>query len=693
LVYTQCELCPRDYVKNEFDLFLKDKKPLTGAQWPTVLASEESPFIDIFVHFKEDYKSQDSDSGSDDVYLQRERRRMIRRHNILYPLPVRHRSTRDTHSGRRASYFYADRRPQLRPRSTADTEREVPISRRSDAHEGRRHPKSRVNASGSLGTAAADDLTIREVGIRQPDNEERGKGHDPDQASSDHEENSSIMLDPARQTQLDSERAIVSFHTGEGERVIVAEPESYYSSSEPGRRRSYTRDSSKALVLYGRQQGTSQVERPLPRFRQPRIRSRNETSYPPVRRTLPSARRGSTRTDDLPNINVRSHRLPAPHRAGLLMDNYDSHIRRPAIVDIRPRFEERRSGRQNVRRDTYLGDDDQYIRRQRQYRHNRRRPAASGIVSNSTNDSEIEADIYYMPKRRNDAVPALNIDNDNNTFKTKDAFPESNPVKANIDASNSESSRNNWNSFEKPTVNAQTERRSGSFNSSGPAPMLKPFVLPVLMWPTGPAENFREINNDDVQHERFVHRNNHHQAPQSDMNGPPRTSNTVDNNSQRQGNDSSLAEVLDRVYNSLLTDKSSNHDVLFREMETANRKEAAFNIPEQLGTPPENKEDADEPEDDTQGVRSKDDPAAGLLNAEPIKNSTGEHSKVLEYQARLLQFSTTANKLLECFIPADYSSPVIGRYYGSVRSIIKVNIPNLLYLVNAFANNCSTDYR
>jgi hypothetical protein len=692
LVYTQCELCPRDYVQNEFDLFLKDKKPLTGAQWPTVLASEESPFIDIFVHFKEDYKSNDSDSGSDDVYLQRERRPTIRRHNILYAPSVRHRSTRDTHSGRGTSYFYADRRPELRPRSTVDTGREVPTTRRSDAHEGRRHPKSRVNAPGSLGTAAADDLTIHEVGIHQPDNEKRGKGHDQDQASSGHEENSSLTLDPARHTQLDSQRAIVSFHIEEGERVIVAEPESYYSSSEPGHPRSYTRDSSKALVLYGRQRVTNRVERPLPPFRQPRIRPQNETSYPPVRRALPSARGGSTRTDDLPNINVRSHRLPAPHRAGLLIDNYNSHIRRPAIVDIRPRFEDKRSGRQYVRRDAYLGDDDLYIRRQHHYRHNRHRPATGGIISNSTNDSEIEADIYYMPKRKNDAVPSLNINNGSNAFKAKDASTESKPVEASNDASNFESSRSDSNSFEKPTVNSQTERRSGSFNSSRPTPMLKPFVLPILMWPTGPAEDFRKINNDGIQNEDFVHRNNHHQSPKSDMNGPPRTSNTVDNNSQRQGNDSSLAEVLDRVYNSLLTDKSSNHDMLFREMETANRKDATFKIPEQLSTIPQ-KKDADDTEDGAQGVGSKYDLAEGLLNAEPVKNLTGEHSKVLEYQTRLLQFSTTANNLLECFIPADYSSPVIGRYYGSVRSIIKVNLPYILYFVNAFANNCSIDYR
>jgi hypothetical protein len=158
------------------------------------------------------------------------------------------------------------------------------------------------------------------------------------------------------------------------------------------------------------------------------------------------------------------------------------------------------------------------------------------------------------------------------------------------------------------------------------------------------------------------------------MKGPPRASHTNqgNGNSRREGGDSSLKEVLERIHNTLLMDKSTLHLKLFTGMEPANRTDAVFNIQDQPVPVPEDKRGGGERKDGTPAARSKHQSAGEFLNAGPANEPIGERKEVLEYKKKLHQFSTTANELLECFVPPSYPHPVIDRYYGLVKKTIKV---------------------
>jgi hypothetical protein len=73
-------------------------------------------------------------------------------------------------------------------------------------------------------------------------------------------------------------------------------------------------------------------------------------------------------------------------------------------------------------------------------------------------------------------------------------------------------------------------------------------------------------------------------------------------------------------------------------------------------------------------VRQFPEPRSGqeeLLNSVLVRKIESTRP---EYQKRLLQFSTMAHEILECFVPADYPNRVIGRYYGAIKRIIQVSL-------------------
>ena len=187
------------------------------------------------------------------------------------------------------------------------------------------------------------------------------------------------------------------------------------------------------------------------------------------------------------------------------------------------------------------------------------------------------------------------------------------------------------------------------------------------MWPTGPAANPSGSENDDTHSDSLFDEKSGH------LQGPPRTPKPTDT-SQAAGNDQSMQEVLERIYSSLLTDLSNNHDQLFREMETAQLKDATYTLPEQHESTTIHREDLSPSKDETLAGKSKYDPAEGFLKTSPTSAPKTATAAIPEYQTKLLQFTSTTNELLEFFIPAGYSNAVIGRFYGSVKRIVNVRI-------------------
>ncbi len=153
-----------------------------------------------------------------------------------------------------------------------------------------------------------------------------------------------------------------------------------------------------------------------------------------------------------------------------------------------------------------------------------------------------------------------------------------------------------------------------------------------------------------------------------------------------------MQEILERIYNSLLTDESNSHDRLFREMERAQLKDAIYKLPEQQPAS-ENKEGSNLSNDEVLAGKPKYDPAEGFLKTEPTSPPKAASGGTAEYRTKLLQFSNTANELLEFFIPADYSNDVIRRYYGSIKRILNVMINFALYLQTLTFCRTSTDFK
>lgn len=663
-MYTQCELGPRNYVKSEFDLFLKDKEILTAAQWPEVLASERSPFIDISVRFKGDgFKSGDSDSDSDpDNYLRRERRSPSKENDLIYSYSRQKPTT--VAEPERGTHRFPERRIQSRQESTGGTGHERP--KKTATYEEHYSPVSPTRVP---------DGTAADVG--RYDNRGKGKQRDNERTSSDHEEGSSTTLDAAKSEPPDHGASVIAFHIKEGERVIVAEPDSYYSTPDP-QSQSNTRANSMSLVVFNQRHGSIQIERPPRPVQSPNTSLPNDSSHPPLRHALPSSRRQSTFRNDHQNTNIGLRQL---QNATTPADDH----RRHEPVYAYPGLEERRFVLLN-RPDPHDRRDSDIPPVQRRhssyhsypYRTGRARPSASGIISLATLGAaaikEVGRDIYYKPKRRKKVTPAINIGGDSQTFKIKDLSPKSVPGRTKHEDGNPQPSNTEPAPFVNLTVNSQDEQKPGSSNSSGPIPLAKAFVLPILMWPTEPAEDLDESPSNNGRNEGHVGAGGNHHPRNSKTGHPPPARSTSNSSNQRQINDSSLVEVLERVYSYLLTDMSGKDDNVFMEMETAHQKDAIFNIAEPRSPSSQNEENADDLPESTQRGTSWYNPSDAGLNSGLPDASTQEHVGVSEYQTRLHQFSTTANRLLEAFVPADYPSPVIGRYYGAVKRIIRVRI-------------------
>ena len=687
MVYTQCELGPLDSAKNDFNIFLKDKKPLTGAQWPTIVASEQSAFIDIFVHSIRESESDESDFDADN-YLQERSPSIIERTEDTY-IRSRDVSKRGRRSGRASPYYYPEPRHQYQRTSTTSTGVESPHSRRlytlDDDYPLPRNDDSPA-AVGTAGVAGLDN----ENRSSQRSNLE-GNELELEISSSDTEGGSNTKFNPTRRQYVGHDSPNVTFLIEEGGQSMVAEPDSYYSSPEPDHSQSYTGSNSTGLSLSNRQQVTGRIE-PISRpVRSPHLRSRDEsvlhhTHHRPSRLPRPSRRR-STFTEHYNGTSVSLPKATISRSAGL-ENIYRSGVRRRGTVDSDPTeglYSERRRGRNN----SYGYTDGRSLRRAYPspplyYRRPRREQSSlRGIVSNSATDvasiidPEIERDIYYIPKKKTKkkSVPVVNIGDENGTAVTDEK--ESND--RNLEQNNPNSMRSASVMIERSISSSRRDKRSGSSSSTRPVPPTKHFVLPILMWPTGPPDNFDDSPPNDIRLEDHVDPESQHHSLYSNQKGPPRARKEDTNISIDQANDSSLAEVLDRVYSSLLTDKSSNHNSMFREMETAHRKDATFKLSEQKNSESAKKKDVPVSQDSTQGGKSKYDPAEGFLHARPRSQSTSEQTQVPEYQTKLLQLSTTANNLLECFMPPDYSSPVTWRYYGSIKRIIKVRVLTALF--------------
>lgn len=203
-------------------------------------------------------------------------------------------------------------------------------------------------------------------------------------------------------------------------------------------------------------------------------------------------------------------------------------------------------------------------------------------------DAAIKAEIYYIPKMI-EAPPIHATDNEGNTIdNVAEAKAMDAPDDGSFTAQSPRSLGNKFVMYNKSSIDSPKSKKSRSSSNFGPDLSTKDFVLPILMWPTGLPED----NGTDQWHAAQSH-----YSLGGNEKAHQRTRNPVGNSSQSTANDSSLNEVLERIYNSLLTDRSSNHDAIFRDMEEARRKDAIYKVPE-------NRDAATKPEDTTGDVKS-----------------------------------------------------------------------------------------
>jgi hypothetical protein len=175
------------------------------------------------------------------------------------------------------------------------------------------------------------------------------------------------------------------------------------------------------------------------------------------------------------------------------------------------------------------------------------------------------------------------------------------------------------------------------------------------MWPIGPITNVDGTRGGDDHGEE----------------GPPGTSKS-DDAAYTQNIDQSIEEVLERISTSLLTDKACIHGPLFIEMDTAQMKDATYTIDEQQEATTTSGDDPGPPHHEALAEKSLSHPAEGSSNKELSTSLKAASILSSKYRTQLSQFSRTANELLECFIPGDYSNPIVGKYYGAVKRILNV---------------------
>lgn len=251
-----------------------------------------------------------------------------------------------------------------------------------------------------------------------------------------------------------------------------------------------------------------------------------------------------------------------------------------------------------------------------------------GVISNesqSIGQAKIrESEIYYIPEEKPVRdLPTVNITQDENN--------QSKPVysaKASI-------------------IPELPDKRSPSGSSKRVPPAVEPSVPPILMWPIGRA-------NPTTKH---------------DNPGP----NGV--NEQQDTNESSIVDLLDRVYDQLLLDQYYDHGHLFLEFDEATRQDPLFQsiYSEQLAN--------------GEGLISNStpgrSPAQPATTAEAVETSSPldkaatsqqipQQGIKVEHDTTIRQFCEIAIELLDAFLPANYPSPVAGKYYGAMKKIIKV---------------------
>jgi hypothetical protein len=98
----------------------------------------------------------------------------------------------------------------------------------------------------------------------------------------------------------------------------------------------------------------------------------------------------------------------------------------------------------------------------------------------SINVEEIEPNIYYIPKKKKEPVPAVNIGDERRVAETEEFSLKGEPNKGIFDESNPESLTREPISFAKPAADSRKQRTRSS-SSSRPPPPIKSFVLPILM--------------------------------------------------------------------------------------------------------------------------------------------------------------------------------------------------------------------
>lgn len=121
---------------------------------------------------------------------------------------------------------------------------------------------------------------------------------------------------------------------------------------------------------------------------------------------------------------------------------------------------------------------------------------------------------------------------------------------------------------------AGRQRRAGS--ESRVVPFLKPFVLPILMWPAGPLATDKHRPFSKVE------------EPWEKTGGPPKANTRSRATSKPQVDDASVLEVLERIRDFLITDKSGagtilpvdlTRDKVFKRMKVATQRETIFELP------------------------------------------------------------------------------------------------------------------
>ena len=267
-------------------------KAVSGATWPTVLASEESPFIDILIQLKTFPSEYSDDSRSDiDDYLTTNPQPMVRRMKTGYYIGRRE-STRDpwsnqttmrrgttpfrvTRVGTRNSRRSTHR--SRRSRSRLNSEPEIlaqglagaAIAGLYELRKVKQDQEQRQGTSVAPSLPSTDDDRVTRINETTDQNIVKAEGHresgegtstqENDRAEEDDSEQHPLNIPDDSQSTCDiledsqnpDSSNTLSF-IQEADEGIVEEPESYTPTVQSEKRRGSTRGNSMAVVHYER---------------------------------------------------------------------------------------------------------------------------------------------------------------------------------------------------------------------------------------------------------------------------------------------------------------------------------------------------------------------------------------------------------------------------------------------------------